>query len=393
MDKINNTFTVESLDFFGNGIIHDVEGKCIFVKNALPGEEVSDSSLAITESKKRYSRAVISEVLQPSPHRIDVDCEYFSQCGGCQFRHCDYETEIKAKETHLRRLLGKTIGEEDVFRVFFGVVPAFSRNNYRNHAVFHMHGGKACFYRENSHDYISIRQCPLLHSELNSLLKTTNNIDNKKVKELDLRCDNTGHLVSAADDNADKLLTYDICGVQLNVPANGFFQVNTEMAEVMLSYVKALTDEIDCRRLLDLYCGVGTIGIISGKGRDISVTGIEVVPSAVEQAQRNAQQNGIKAQYYQGKTEDELKKLLNKLLPQDMVIIDPPRQGLQNSTAKILSDYAADHLIYVSCDPATLCRDLKTLLKIYKIKSVKAFDLFPGTSHVETVVLMSRVRK
>ena len=186
------------------------------------------------------------------------------------------------------------------------------------------------------------------------------------------------------------MLCFDLDGLRFRATFRSFFQIHTEAALNMLRYCRVLLEGEHIENILDLYCGVGSIGQYLGS-RKTRVYGIEIVKDAVKIAKENAKNNGIESKYIIGKTEDHLKNLLKKIPHADTVILDPPRQGLQKNTARILNDYGAERILYISCDPASLSRDLKELSQNYRVISAKPFDFFPRTAHVETVVLLSRV--
>lgn len=399
----------ESLDFFGNGIVH-INGKCYFVKNALPGEEVGFS---VHTEKKKYGMGYAEEITVSSPHRRKPSCPYYEACGGCQFLHCSYEQEAKAKENHVRRMLREFLNECDY--VFH---PAEQTYGYRNHAIFHMKEGKTCFYRQKSHDHIAISQCDLLSPELNRILNTINNLSFLHSVSAELRMDNTGHtlVVLSGEDKleAQKLfesgvtdgvvfrspreivtfgsdiLLYNLDGIKLNCSYQSFFQVNTEMALLMLRDLKTVLHGNKEQNVLDLYCGVGTLGLYLC-GDCGGLFGIEIVEQAAETAKINALENGIEGRYFAGKTEDRLSDMLKQVPQAHLVIIDPPRQGLMKDTADILNAYNAERLLYISCDPSALARDLKTITKRYRPVFCRSYDLFPRTGTVETVCLLSKL--
>lgn len=403
----------ESLDFFGNGILH-MDGKCCFIKNALPTEEIR---FELTEEKKRFAKGHSIEICRRSPHRVAPFCPYYGSCGGCDYQHADYSLEKTAKENHVLRSLKQIGGIRD-----FNILPMETPEKlygYRNHATFHMKDGKTCFYRESTHDHIEIDRCELLEPKLNEAMAQINAMTLKDATSVVLRCDNTGHLIAAiygtkvkdfssfVGENklfsgiivineqetrvfGEEMLCFNLDGLRFRVTFRSFFQIHTEAALNMLRYCRILLEGEQNNNLLDLYCGVGSIGQYLAS-ENTRVYGIEIVKDAVKIAKENAKNNEIESKYIIGKTEDHLKNLLRKIPKADTVILDPPRQGLQKNTAEILNDYGADRILYISCDPASLSRDLKELSKNYRVLSAKPFNFFPRTAHVETVVLLSRV--
>lgn len=401
----------ESLDFFGNGILH-MDGKCCFIKNALPTEEIR---FELTEEKRKFAKGYSIEICRRSPHRITPSCPSYGFCGGCDFQHVEYSQERIAKENHVFRTLKQIGGIRDL--PFLSLETPEKIYGYRNNATFHMKDGKTCFYRENTHEHIEITHCDLLEPKLNEALCQINAMSLKDATSVVLRCDNTGHLIAViygtkikdfstfVGENklfsgmiivneqgtrvfGDEKLCFDLDGLRFHATFRSFFQIHTEAALNMLRYCRILLEGEHCENLLDLYCGVGSIGqyLASANTR---VYGIEVVKDAVKIARENAKNNGIEGKYIIGKTEDHLRNLLKKIPKADTVILDPPRQGLQKNTAGILNAYGAKRILYISCDPASLSRDLKELSSNYRVISTKPFDLFPRTAHVETVVMLS----
>ncbi len=406
---------IESLDFFGNGILHK-DGKCCFIKNALPFEEIM---YALTEDKKSYARGETVEILSPSLQRLKPPCPYYGDCGGCDFQHIDYPGEAAAKEQHVARMLAKIGGCTDLELLpFVGAQRIFA---YRNQVTFHMKEGQTCFYRQTTHDYVTVNRCELLEDPLNRAVAEINAMGLTEATSVSLRGDNTGHVFAVVNGGSqekvkellsfsevitgvaavsekgtavygDDTLLFDLDGIKLKTSCKSFFQVNTEMAKIMLRFIKELMGDTKQGVLLDLYCGVGSIGLYLANGFQ-KVYGIEIVKDAAVLAGENAAANGIEAEYISGKTENRLKSLLEKVPRADVVLLDPPRQGLQKDVAKTVAAYGAKKILYISCDPASLSRDLKELTKSYRVISAKPFDLFPRTAHVECVVLMSRVKE
>ena len=402
----------ESLDFFGNGIIR-ADGKCCFIKNALPREEVI---YVLEEEKKRFARGRAEEIVLPSPRRRTPPCPVYGSCGGCDFQHVEYALEADAKEKHVFRALKQIAGVADF--EFLPLERPRRVYGYRNNVTFHMREGKTCFYRPKTHDHIAVSRCELAENAVNEMVLAVNEMGLTEASSVTLRCDNTGGRAAViyGDENTDfseyvrengaftgilavggkgerrfgdPSLFYSVNGRFFSVLPRSFFQIHTEAAETMLRFCAELLLEKENRSILDLYCGVGSIGISLAAPGD-SVFGIEIVPEAAARSAVNAAANGVDGTYRTGKTEHRLKRFLEKIPKADVVILDPPRQGLQKDTAKILADYGAETLLYISCDPASLSRDLIALKETYAVRVVKPFDLFPRTSHVETVVLMSR---
>ena len=411
-----NTGTVSSLDLFGQGIIKS-DGKLVFVKNALPGETVEYN---IIREDKRFIKASASRIINKSSHRLEPVCPYYGKCGGCTFQHSDYETELTAKENHVLNLFRRIAGIDatDVFSPLEGKGKIY---NYRNKVTWHVKNGSLGFYEAKSHKFLSIDTCPLLDSALSDASQVLSGSLLENIKEISLRCNEAGDIIMAlsgrpAKEEIDKIfralpnlkgidigikqygdrsLTMSLGDKIYQVPPGGFFQVNTAAAKSMLDYGAELLREhlTDTQEtIVDLYCGVGVIGIYWG---DLfkKVVGIESFQKSVELARHNLVLNGLKGEYIAAKAETGFYSLLREIKNISLIVLDPPRSGLNRDLIDDILSAAPPYIMYISCDPATLCRDLKYLSSVYKLLSVKPFNLFPRTSHVETVVLMSKVKE
>ena len=399
---------IEGLDFFGQGILRE-HGKCLFLKNGLPGENVE---YQITVSKRNYAKGTVLKIAEESPHRVTPPCPHFGRCGGCSFQHCDEETELTAKENHVKNVLYRIGGLQD-----FNMLPLDRQRpmyHYRNKVTWHMRHGQTGFFIKGSKDWIPIDHCMLLAKPLSIATDDINKIGLRHSKTIMLRTNEKGELFAVINggtcQDATKLSTQCslIKGVATaenidgkmplitlgkycyEVTPGSFFQINFTEMEALITFVKEhmLLPKKD-GILLDLYCGVGTLGITFSKYFQ-EIWGIESYSEAVPVAQRNAANNGVCGHYIAAKTEDSLETLIHRIPTPHTVVVDPPRSGLAPSAAKTLSQCGAQQIIYISCDPATLSRDLKILKDNYKINLVKPFNLFPRTSHLETVVLLQK---
>ena len=401
---------IESLDIFGQGIARD-EGKCVFVRGALPGEQIS---YQIDEEKSKYDRGHAVNILRHSLQRLEPVCAHFGRCGGCRFQHIDYAGECAAKEAHVRRCLSLAGVANERMRA---LEPAPAVLHYRNKASFHGENGKIGFYGENSHDFIGVGCCHLLKDALNRVAACLSVTGCAEAETVVLRANGFGQVVmrvKGALSNSGELaarlmsLSDDLIGVvcddaiygesslkidfghlSLSFSPDSFCQINRLAATDLLNYAREIVTPGGTA--LDLYCGVGTVSLFLADRFD-EIYGLDVVPDAIRDAEANARANAVPAHFFAGKAEEKLSEMLARAPRAQTVIVDPPRQGLARSVARTLNDYGADQFLYISCDAATLSRDLK-LLSNYRVTVAKPFDLFPRTAHVETVVLMSRVKE
>lgn len=410
------TGEIEGLDVFGQGILHR-EGKCYFIKNALPGETVQ---VRIFGAKKKYGRGEAEAVLAPSEGRIVPPCPYYGACGGCQFQHVNYELELRAKINHLQNALARIGGFSTLPQI--DVIAAPKLYQYRRKVTWQVRKGRYGYFQEGGKTFVPIDHCLLLAEPLEAVTAVLRQRCIPGLDQAMLRCNEEGEvhlslygnikdrteLAAELMGQAPSLLgiafvnragktyikgsarlTQTLGEYSFRIAPQSFFQVNTAAAELLMNAVKNKIDP--GKNLLDLYCGTGAWGIFLAD-RFEKIYGMDVVGQAAEDARNNALINGVKAEYCQGKAEESLTQWLTDMPPLDTVLVDPPRQGLFPGVPETLSACGANRILYVSCDPATLSRDLRILCaENYSIETIIAADFFPRTAHVECAVLMSRV--
>lgn len=424
MDRI---FTAEipEMNLLGNGIVK-IDGCVVFVLGAVDGDTVTAE---ITEEKKNYKIARIISVDKPSPHRKVPDCTVFGKCGGCCLRHISYEHEAEIKRLGVEAALRRGgLGEIPVSQILTG-----KPERYRNKAVFRFSGGEfgfseektdkivtigdclicpdifsaiaafcADYFRENSPSYLYLRRSSL--GEISCVIGTRQGfagdlcafarILTEKFPEIAGVLTKTGEhpedgkpcrLIWGKDTVCEEFL-----GMKLSVSPDSFFQVNHGAAQSLCRKAAELAAPSGNEYGIDLYCGTGIIGLsIASLYPSVCVTGVEINPAAVENARANAEKNKLSnIGFFCGDSADFAKKTYGSA---DFITIDPPRAGCSEQMIKELVRIAPERLVYVSCDPSSLARDLKKLTeKKYKIIEVCAADLFPRTKHVETAVLLLR---
>ena len=443
MIKKNDEFVIDITDISkeGSGIGH-FNGIAVFVLGALAGDKVLCHVILV---KKNYCVAKIVEIIEPSPDRIESDCHVSRSCGGCAFREIGYQKELEIKAQTVAQTL-KRIGK---INCEVKPVMPFDRCDYRNKASFKIDRDfNLGFYAQNTHRIVKVKKCkviPEIFWEIAEIFETwgkTNKLsvyDEKAnsglVRGLMLRqgkatgeilvtviingkalpyCDGlinnlqnllgdklAGVVLNINTQNTNVILgdrekviygkdyiTDILCGKKFNISSRSFYQVNPTCAESLYNQVAKYGD-VQGKTVLDLYCGTGTIGLsLSDKAQKI--IGVEIVPQAIENAKQNAKLNGVNnAEFYC----DDAKNF-NKFLDikPDIVIIDPPRKGVDAATLKtVATEIMPERIVYVSCDVATLARDINILSDYgYKYVDHQPLDMFPGTLHVETVALISR---
>jgi 23S rRNA (uracil1939-C5)-methyltransferase len=416
------------------------DGKPVFIPLAIRGEKVS---FAITEGKNSFFRGKLLEVLEPAKGRATAHCPLFQNCGGCQLQYLDYEEQLYFKQQRVTSALQRIGGLKDAtVRPVLGMEHPW---HYRHTARFHLDKtaskAKIGYYRLKSHTLEQIEDCALLPADFYPLLDALSDfLGNLKgqyeipVHQLVLRKGwGTGELLVQliADDFPKKVdqkavdalasefpymkgivisllrsrakekiiygsnyYTEVISGTSFHVPVGAFFQNNPAQTEVLLRVVTDFAAPKKDQILFDLYCGVGLFAH-SFAPKVKKVYGIEENKKAVSAAVDNAAINGNRnTSFIQGRTDKTLPQLAREGIKPDTIILDPPRQGSDRQTLAEISKLSPGKIVYVSCDPATLARDIALLTECgYQVLGVQPVDMFPHTYHVECVVLMSRVEK
>ncbi len=401
------TVKLEKLTYGGDALGHLSDGRAVFVPFALPGETVS---IRILDEKPGHVRAELIEVLIPSPERITPKCVHFGVCGGCHYQHLPYPAQLIAK-TDILRDQALRIGKIKNPSVM-PAVPSTPEWNYRNHIQFHLtRGGKLGYIDAHSRGILPITECHLPEPSLDSIwprLEFDPSLTLERVSlrlgldqqvmlvlespdapELELEADlSVVHL--SGDDvvvmAGDDYLTMKVNDRLFHVSAASFFQVNTGMAEKMVAHLLEQLPVTPAATLLDVYCGVGLFSAFfaSQVGR---VIGIESSPSASADFEINLDEFD-NVELYEAPAEEVLPALDVK---PDVVIVDPPRAGLDKRALDALVHLAPQRIAYVSCDPSTLARDAARLISEgFRLLQVTPFDLFPQTYHIESISIFEK---
>jgi len=383
------------------------QGKVVFVPGAIPGEVVR---ARVVEDRNRWSRADLLAVLTASPHRIEPPCPYFGTCGGCQWQHIAYEAQLRYKRQVVIQQLQHLGHIQDP--PVYPLVGMREPWSYRNHAQFAVTGsGRLGFQAAHSRDVVPIDRCLILHPLLGELRRVLE-VDWSDLTRLSLRAGiHTGDRMCIFEAESDEppalevdvevscvfrlrdgrdipLIGLDayhelIRGRRFRVSASSFLQVNTEQAETVIEIIRSYLDPQPDDTLLDVYCGVGSIGL-SLADQVGSLIGIEEHPAAVADARANASDT-VHVTFMEGDAQAVLSDLRE---PVSKVVLDPPRQGCGPQVIESLRHLAPRRIVYVSCDPATLARDAVLLAQTgYSLVEVQPVDMFPQTYHIETVSL------
>lgn len=412
---------IEKLAFGGAGIGR-VGGKVIFVKGGIPGEILK---VKITKEKGRYAEAGIEEILRPSSERIPPQCPVFGWCGGCQWQHITYSSQLKYKEKILKETLERIGGLKDV--EIEPIVPSPKEYSYRNRVTLStwLQKGKQRigYHEEKSRKRIAIEGCPIslrsidraifrlvqsLTSTPHYPLKTihiasdesTAYIDFVSIRERDSKRlkPTINHLGGFAKEERILILKneeefeFNLLGLRFYSVPSVFIQANKEINELLVQTVDEWANLKGHERVLDLYCGIGNFSLYIAKNAK-EVVGVDVNARAVSLADKSAGANSIANVVFDASpTELFVEEAVRQGNKFDLIILDPPREGAKEALMRI-SRLSSEKIIYVSCDPPTLARDLKMLTELgYKTLRIRPFDMFPQTYHIESVALVSKVQ-
>lgn len=437
--------TIEGYSSEGLGVAR-MDGQVVFVHNGVRGE-VCD--ILILKVLKQIAFAKVIQVLEPSGHRQEPDCPYFGSCGGCALRHLRYEEELWCKRQRvqdaLTRLGGCSVTVETIH-------PASQPLRYRNKAQYPLSPkGEAGFYKARTHQVIPVTDCLLQSEEAGRLAQAvtqwmrrcrvsvyderghkglmrhiyvrTNQAgeallcvlcNGRKLPQEDTlvqmarqACPTLVGVVLGSNTRGDNVILGDsyrtlwgqdflmdtLCGLKFRLSVPSFYQVNRCQAEVLYGRAVAMAELHGTETVLDLYCGIGTISLVMAQ-KAKRVIGAEIVPEAIADAEENARRNGMdNASFLCADAGAVAEKLRQEGLTPDVVCVDPPRKGLSEGVAATIARMNPQRIVYVSCDPATLGRDCKRFAACgYAVTRAEAVDMFPGTSHVETVLLLSQAQ-
>ena len=448
------TLQVERLSSDGSGVAHSPEGETVFIPGAAPGDE---ARVRIVKDCKRYAFGILDEVLTPSPDRIPVDCAVAGPCGGCSLRHLDYAAELRAKQENVADAFAR-IGGLDV--PVLPIVGSPEIDRYRNKVQFPVgtdKAGRPCigFYAGRTHRIVPCPDCRLQPGVLNEIGNTLcaffaekgihpyNEETGKglvrhiflrrgahsgqimvclvstraklpsaeelctRLKEafpdivtilLNVNAKNTNVILGSETHTlyGQGYIEDTLCGVPVQLGPLSFYQVNTLAAEqlygIAAEYAQLTSDDL----LLDLYCGMGTIGL-SMADHCRELVGVEIVPEAIESAKANAARMGAavsaKSRFFCADAGQAVAQLAAEGLHPDVVMLDPPRKGCDEATLSAVVRMAPRRVVYVSCNPATAARDAAWLEQNgYHAEKVQPVDLFPRTKHCETVCLLSKLQ-
>jgi len=409
---------IHRLGINGEGV-GDFEGFTLFVDGALPGETILG---VVTEVRKNFGRARISEILHRSNHRVEPVCPLFGHCGGCQIMHLQYEKQLKAKRQRILDAL------ERIGKLTIDVLPCMASPNplgYRNKIQLPVKDGNIGLYAKGSHDIIDVEKCYIhcslgekiyawirkfqqvqqfRHLLIRTAVKTSEVLlvfvtEDPFVPD-DIPPEVKGIVQCIKRSKGNRILGSEfhtlwgrawieevLQGLKFRISAASFFQVNPSQAENLYAQVIEFAQLSGDEIVLDSYCGVGTLSLILSKGAK-KVIGVESVPEAIDDAKANAMRNNIKnCEFYC----DRAEHFIPNLESADVAVVNPPRKGCEPIFLETLAKLDPKTIVYVSCDPATMARDVSFLSeKGYQATKIQPFDMFPQTSHVECIVQLKK---
>ena len=440
-----HTVTIEGYGEGGMGVAR-IDGRVVFVHGALRGEKCR---VLILKTLKSVAFAKVLEVIEPSSERITPDCPYFPRCGGCTYRHIRYEEELRLKKQRVQDNLSRIGGSDVTVEEILGAQETL---RYRNKAQYPVSkDGAVGFYRARTHEVIECEHCLLVKPEADAAAEALREYmqscrvagyDEKTgrglVRHLYIRSNAAGESLVCVLVNGDKLPKEDrlvtllrdacpkctgivlgtntkkgnvilgdryrtlwgsdrledtLCGKTFRLSVPSFYQVNRIQAERLYAKAIEFAGLTGQETVLDLYCGAGTI-TLALSDRAKKVLGAEIVPEAIDDARENAARNGVEnAEFFCGDASDVAKKLARENLRPDVITVDPPRKGLAADVVESIAEMQPGRVVYVSCDSATMARDVKRLADLgYTAQRACAVDMFPRADHIETVCLLSKLQ-
>ncbi len=446
----NNYYNIEiyAIGSGGEGI-GKINDKVVFVNNAVVGDELN---IKIIKNKKAYAVGIIEKIIKPSKKRVDVNCCVYNKCGGCNLLHLNYEEQLNYKKQKVEEVI-KRIGKIENFKIN-NTIAMEDFNYYRNKVQFpagvYENKLKFGFYRKRSHDVVPVKHCLIQSEVTEDIVKAVEDflnfynieayneknhkglvrhlfirvgkktgeimvalvLKNSKLQKeeelvkrlLEINSNIKSILINVNREKTNKILGEKsrvlygndfiidyIDNIKFKISLLSFYQVNPVQTEKLYSKVLEYANLQGSENVIDAYCGIGTISLLLAK-KAKSVYGIEIVEEAIKDAKENCKINNINnIEFFVGKSEDVIFDLEKKGVNADIIVVDPPRKGCDEVLLKSIIKSNIKKLIYVSCDPATLARDLKILNEGgFCVEEVTPVDMFPNSTHVESVCLITK---
>ncbi|MBQ6115789.1 MAG: 23S rRNA (uracil(1939)-C(5))-methyltransferase RlmD, partial [Oscillospiraceae bacterium] len=435
---------VEGYSAEGLGVAR-IDGQVVFIHRGVRGESCRVQILKVLKNAA-FGRVVAVD--EPSPHRVEPDCPYYGRCGGCDFRHLDYEEELWAKRQRVQDALTRLGGSDAAVEEILGAAEPL---RYRNKSQYPIApDGSVGFYRARTHQVTDVRKCLIQKPSADAAAEAVRQYIRKYgvscydegtgrglLRHLYVRSNAAGESLICLLVNGDRLpreteladllrqyvpgavgvvlgtntrpgnvilgeyyrtlwgadtISDTLCGLTFRLSVPSFYQVNRDQAERLYEKAVEFAGLTGAETVLDLYCGAGTITQVMAR-RAREVIGAEIVPEAIADAEENARRNGIgNVRFFCGDAAAAAADFAAKNLRPDVICVDPPRKGLAPEVVEAAASMQPRRIVYVSCDPATLGRDVKRFAALgYTVRRAVAVDLFPRTRHVETVCVLSKL--
>ena len=395
-------YLITDLNHLGQGITR-IDNKITFVSKTVSGDIIN---LEITKSHKNYNEAKLLKIVKPSPDRIEYKCPYYNKCGGCNIANLEYTNQLKYKKEKVINIF-KKYNKIDINPT---IIASDEILHYRNKITL-QYNEKLGLYEEKTHNIIEIQECLLMPQKVNDIIKLLNKYNyNTSLQKIVIRIINNQVMINIiAKDiskslieilknldvsvyhnskyiSGNKVLIETLNNYKFSILPDSFFQINKKQTINLYNQIVEYANPQKEDKVLDLYCGVGTIGIYLSKYCK-EVLGIEINKSSIENANINKKLNNVENISF---IEADVSKVLSMKYKADIIIVDPPRSGLDKNTIETLIKINPKKIVYVSCDPITLSRDINLLKNDYILKDIKLFDMFPETYHVECVSVLHR---
>lgn len=397
-------YLITDLNHLGQGITR-IDNKITFVSKTVSGDIIN---LEITKSHKNYNEAKLLKIVKPSPDRIEYKCPYYNKCGGCNIANLEYTNQLKYKKEKVINIF-KKYNKIDINPT---IIASDEILHYRNKITL-QYNEKLGLYEEKTHNIIEIQECLLMPQKVNDIIKLLNKYNyNTSLQKIVIRIINNQVMINIiAKDipkslieilknldvsvyhnskyiSGNKVLIETLNNYKFSILPDSFFQINKKQTINLYNQIVEYANPQKEDKVLDLYCGVGTIGIYLSKYCK-EVLGIEINKSSIENANINKKLNNVENISF---IEADVSKVLSMKYKADIIIVDPPRSGLDKNTIETLIKINPKKIVYVSCDPITLSRDINLLKNNYILKNIKLYDMFPETYHVESVCMLERRR-
>ena len=390
-----NIVKIFDIDNQGRGIGR-LNNKIIFIPNTLIDEEVE---VNITLEKKDYLEGKVINYIKKSNMRIEEKCN--KDCGGCNLLHLNYKDQLELKENNIKKIIKKFLKENIKIN---NIIASDIEYNYRNKITLHINNNKIGLYKPKTNEIVEIDNCLLVDDKINNIIKELKKYDLSNNKEIIIRSTSINTMLiidkyinNIESINADTIICNNkiikgtgyieeiINNYRYLISKDSFFQINRKQTEKLYDLVLKYAHLTGKEQILDLYCGTGTIGLYMAKNAQ-KVLGIEINKEAIEMANKNKALNNVNnIEFICGDAKEVIKKVNNNI---DLIILDPPRSGLYKGMIEDIYKFNSKKIIYVSCNPITLARDLNILKEKYNILEIQPIDMFPNTYHVECVCIL-----